>query len=414
MLTKTEIDASIRTCTKETILSDGAAVRGGGALQLRIRATNGSKSAAWMAVWWRDGKRKSKQLGRYPDMSLLQARDKFREDIKPLLMANKNPQAVLALPTEKPTVENLFKRYVENLEARGARAAKNIEHVLLLGKYNAADALGRNAMAADIAPTDIRTPLAAAAKRGALRTADILRTYMSAAFSWGMKSANDYTVEANYDWGILSNPVQAVPRDPRANKTRERNLTAEEMGIVWHDLKDDQSHDVLRLLLVCGQRVQETVRVDGCEIDLNTNLWHMPAEKTKGGKVPHTIPLPALAVEIFTRLKKRNGDGPLFPPSDQSKKERMGWLAVTHATAKLECVKAFQPRDLRRTWKSRTADAGLDRFTRDLIQQHAMGDTGSKHYDRADYLPQLREAMLKWDKWLENNVVKIQQMDKAA
>ena len=63
-------------------------------------------------------------------------------------------------------------------------------------------------------------------------------------------------------------------------------------------------------------------------------------------------------------------------------------------------MEAFQTRDLRRTWKSRAADAGVDRFTRDLIQQHAMGDTGSKHYDRADYLGQTRAAMAKWNDWL--------------
>jgi len=63
-------------------------------------------------------------------------------------------------------------------------------------------------------------------------------------------------------------------------------------------------------------------------------------------------------------------------------------------------IPAFQPRDLRRTWKSRTHDAGIDRFTRDLIQQHAKNDTGSKNYDRADYLPQMTEAMEKWNAWL--------------
>lgn len=65
-----------------------------------------------------------------------------------------------------------------------------------------------------------------------------------------------------------------------------------------------------------------------------------------------------------------------------------------------EVVTHFQTRDLRRTWKSRAADAGVDRFTRDLIQQHSMGDTGSRHYDRADYGRQMREAMDKWQDWL--------------
>ena len=63
-------------------------------------------------------------------------------------------------------------------------------------------------------------------------------------------------------------------------------------------------------------------------------------------------------------------------------------------------VAHFTTRDLRRTWKSRAHDAGVDRFTRDLIQQHAKHDTGSTHYDWADYLPQMKEAMQRWNTWL--------------
>jgi hypothetical protein len=82
--------------------------------------------------------------------------------------------------------------------------------------------------------------------------------------------------------------------------------------------------------------------------------------------------------------------------------------------ARLTVCKPFQPRDLRRTWKSRAHDAGVDRFTRDLIQQHAKGDTGSKNYDRADYLPQMRAAMTKWNDWLNLHVVSAQQLRAAA
>jgi integrase len=406
MLTKTQIDAAIRACKGETILNDGARERGGGSLKLRIRKTNSTPSAVWVATWKKNGRRGSKDIGRYPDLSLVDAREKFKEDIKPLVKTVARPAVAIAAIGTKPTVENLFTQYVAHLKAREAGAAHHIEQVLLLGKYNAADALGRKTLAGDVTPSDIRAPLAAAAKRGALRTADILRTYMSSAFGWGMKSENDYTTEANYDWGIKSNPVAAVPRDARANKTRERNLTATEMASVWAALSEEGSADVVRLVMLCGQRVQETIKVDGCEVDTVTALWHMPAHKTKGRKRPHTIPLPPQAVEIFKRLKRWRGDGQLFPARKGSTAERMGFLSVSHYVAGLKCCAPFQPRDLRRTWKSRTADAGVDRFTRDLIQQHAKNDTGSKYYDMASYLPQMRAAMTKWGVWFENNVVK--------
>lgn len=63
-------------------------------------------------------------------------------------------------------------------------------------------------------------------------------------------------------------------------------------------------------------------------------------------------------------------------------------------------VADFQSRDIRRTWKSRAGEIGISKEMRDLIQQHARTDTGSKNYDRADYLPQMREAMKKWEDYL--------------
>lgn len=400
MLTTAKIDSAIKNCTTEKVLNDGSPGRGAGSLQLRIRASDKMKSATWIAAWKRGDKRGRKIIGKYPAMSLAAARDEFKA-VSAQIAAGKNPHRQAVLASMRPTVEALFKAYVANLKARNAGAADHIEHVLLLGKYNAADALGRDTLAADVTPSDVRAPLAAAAKRGALRTADILRTYMSSAFGWGMKSANDYTTEDAFDWGIITNPVAAIPKDARANKARDRNLSAAELRAVWWSLSDSLAGDAIRLMILCGQRAMETIRVDGCEVDLDAALWTMPAHKTKGRKHPHQIPLPPRAVEIFRTLKALHGDGPLFPARKGSKRDRMGVLAISHAVAGLTCCAPFQARDLRRTWKSRAGDgACVDRFTRDLIQQHSKGDTGSIHYDWANYLPQMREAMAKWDTWL--------------
>ena len=407
MLTVTTIDAAIRDCEGETVLYDGAKQRGEGNLRLRIRRTRKGVTAIWFAHWQKEGERGKKQLGQYPEMKLAEARGEF-DKIKPTLKASPKPKIAIAHLGEAPTVENLFTKYVAHLKARDAGSAGHVENVLLTGQNNAADQLGRDKLAGDVTPADVRVPLAAAAKRGALRTADIQRTYMSSAFGWAMKATNDYTQEVTYDWGIQVNPVAGVPKDKRANKERDRNLSPEEMAIVWANLTDEGSGDCARLVLLCGQRVQETIKVDGCEVDTKRALWTIPAHKTKGKKKPHLIPLPPQANEIFKRLKRWHGDGPLFPARTGSKAKRMGFLAVSHHIASLTCCKPFQARDLRRTWKSRMGDgAGIDRFTRDLIQQHARGDTGSRHYDHADYLPQMRAAMTKWGKWFEKNVVQV-------
>ncbi|ATI15731.1 putative integrase family protein [Bordetella phage vB_BbrM_PHB04] len=312
------------------------------------------------------------------------------------------------------TLEGMFQARVAHMRAIGRSHANEVERVLLLSKeMNAADALGRHKHPSEVTPASIVKYLSKYYEAGHRGAADKARGYISAAFNWAITSANDYTVAHRQNWGIEHNPAVSVKKDPGASKVRDRNLSADEIRILWIDCEDGNgglstSVEVcLRMMIACGQRVNETLRIDGIDIDLETNLWTMPAHKTKGRKRPHTIPLPDCIIPDLRKLKEKHGDGPLFPSRlAESKTGLLSALGVSQAVYKYvhaeDCpIKPFQTRDLRRTWKSRAHDAGVDRFTRDLIQQHAKNDTGSKNYDRAEYLPQMTEAMEKWNAWLE-------------
>lgn len=410
MLTDRQIQAAIKAVQTEITLNDGAAGRGTGSLKLVVRRTASGVSATWFASWKADGQRAKKSLGRYPDLTLQMARQLFQAEVSPVIQAGKNPRATVTR-LDQPTVGALFTAYVASLRQKGTRTASEIERVLLTGRDNAADALGRNRMAGDIEPGDVSQFLAKAFNRGSRRQADIQRTCMAAAFNWAIKAMHDYRTEQRGDWGIKVNPAAMVPRDTGANKTRDRNLSAAELKALWAGLESDRfSLEVsaaARLIICCGQRVRETLRADGCDFDLVVGTWNMPAEKTKGGKA-HSIPLPPQALEVVRQLVSVHGAGPLFPARTGAKTAHIMDTSVHQALRRWSTaagVPDFQTKDLRRTWKSRTADAGIDRFTRDVIQQHAQGGTGTKNYDRADYLPQMREAMAKWAAWLDANVM---------
>lgn len=313
------------------------------------------------------------------------------------------------------TVEALFKAHVANMRAKGKASTDEVERVLLKCKTNAADALGRHKHPSQVEPIDIVKYVSTFYNAGHRGAADKARGYIAAAYSFGIKSANDYTVAVRQDWGLTLNPAASVAKDHGAIKVRDRNLSAEEIKVVWDACQDGNAgfsegiEVCVRTIIACGQRVQETLRMEGCEVDLDKAVWKIPAHKTKGKKRDHTIPLPAIIIADLRKLKEKHGDGPLFKARTGSTQDMIGSISVAHAVRRwLEMedtkLEAFQPRDLRRTWKSRTHDAGIDRFTRDLIQQHAKNDTGSKNYDRADYLPQMREAMDKWNAWLTNVV----------
>jgi integrase len=314
------------------------------------------------------------------------------------------------------TLQAMFEARIKSMRAKDRANADEVERVLLKAKHNAADYLGRTTAPGAVTPADIVKFVSvhyAAGNRGA---ADKARGYLAAAFAWAITSANDYTVKDGQDWGVTHNPAAAVAKDPDAKTVRDRNLDAAEIRVVWEACSDGNAgfsegiQACIKLLISCGQRVQETLRIEGSEIDLDAMVWRMPAHKTKGRKRAHTIPLPRVVAPTLIALKDQYGDGPLFPARTGSKSDLIGIVSIGQAVRRWldtdgNGMVAFQPRDLRRTWKSRTHDAGIDRFTRDLIQQHAQdGDTGSKHYDRADYSAQMRTAMDKWSRWLEATI----------
>ena len=309
------------------------------------------------------------------------------------------------------TLEAMFKARVAAMRAKNRANAGEVERVLLRAAHNAADFIGRNKRPGDVTPDDIVRFVAVHYKEGYRGAADKARGYLAAAFAWAIKSANDYTVESRKDWGVKTNPAQDVAKDHGAITVRDRNLSADELRALWLACQGGAggfSREIevcIRTVIACGQRVQETLRLEGRELDLEEGVWHMPAHKTKGKKLDHKIPLPAILIPDLQALKDKHGDGLLFPARTGSKSETISHISVLQAIKRWQetentGVEAFQTRDLRRTWKSRTHDAGVDRFTRDLIQQHAKNDTGSKNYDRADYFPQMREAMDKWSAWL--------------
>lgn len=415
MLTDAKIRSEMKTATEEKTLNGGTFGRGGGSLILRIRPGRKETTAVWLAYWRKDGQRGKKQIGRYPDLSLAEARAKYAEEVAPQVAAGK-PASVIVTDDDKPTVGRMFEGYVANMRARNCASADEVERVLLKGRDNAADGLGRYRLASEIEPAELVDFIAIFFNRGARGGADKVRQNMSAAFGWALKSAHDYTTTSRQDWGLKMNPVAAIPKDSQATTPRDRNLSPAELRELWAaTLKrgnsfNDETGAFIRALIAMGQRVRETLRMEGRDLDLEAGVWRMPAPKTKGRKRPHAIPIPASIMPTLQALVQEHGDGYLFKARYGSQSEVLRNTSVTHAITRWTkregvAVARFQTRDLRRTWKSRTGEAGVDDFMRDVIQQHARGGTGAIFYDRADYRTRMREAMDKWDEWMRENVI---------
>ena len=123
-------------------------------------------------------------------------------------------------------------------------------------------------------------------------------------------------VSASLGWGNnagLVRKTNVAHRLPKAaaQVSRDRVLTDDEVRRFWHALDNTPKADVLRLLLLTGQRLSDVTGMDGDE--LLADGWEIPAKRHKS-KRPHFVPLTGLAASILTsRAQSRKRKGPMFP-----------------------------------------------------------------------------------------------------
>jgi hypothetical protein len=108
-----------------------------------------------------------------------------------------------------------------------------------------------------------------------------LRSRLSAFFAWAIQEGL-----------VETNPVQGTAKADEGG-SRERVLTHEELGKLWRSLGDDHFSDIIRLLLLTGQRRNEIGKLRWSEVDLKRAMISLPPERTKNGRQPaQPAPLP--------------------------------------------------------------------------------------------------------------------------
>jgi integrase len=431
MINEANIRAAMRDAPRSgktaiELKDDGA--RGEGRLAMIVRVGAARVSTEWYAVWYVSGRRRMAKMGTYPTVSLADARKAFRETYAPAISKGEDPVRPRQRREAGSTVQDLFAAYCDDLDAHGKRS--RIARLLLLGTTNrrssrwpatavpAAKALGPQRRAADITHKDIIPHLKTIHDRGSISAAATARAYISAAFSFAMRTANSYSQAAgSVDWGISFNPVTAIPIDMSAKKVGTRHLTPAEFRHLWFWLSNRTSvaAPALMTCMATGQRVTEilcltnnpAVAAENAANGVRLGIFDHEEQmldwaKTKN-KQPHCIPLPKQAGVVLAGVPV-SGSGFLFPNFRHA--ERCMTISgpeqlIERYLSENPTVAHFTPRDLRRTWKTLSGAAGMTKEIRDRLQNHSKSDISSRHYDRYDYLVEKRAAMKVWEAHLD-------------
>lgn len=395
-------DAEIRRAIKRTeatgkqeTLTDGEG-RGTGRLVLLVKRMPTRVTADWYAQQWRSGRRTRAKIGTYPAMTLAGARERFQADYATAIQKGSSVRVVS--DSEVGTVDELFKGYVAYLRAEEKPSASDIEREL----DKVAEVLGADRPARSVTPDDVVAALRPIFERGSASMADHVRSYVHAAFNWGIKAERDYRRVSTKLFRIAANPATGIPSEPK--KAGNRWLRPEEFVQLyrWLQYPDRPVHPpythALRVLMLTGQRVQEIAA-------LHADQW-CPEERmidwsqTKNG-IPHAIPVPDLAAEILDNLEPSR-HGWLFPSQkDPSRSVHHGTLyAFVWRQRDRGIIPMATNRDLRRTWKTLAGDAGLSKEIRDRLQNHSISDISTRHYDRYNMIREKREAMDVWNDYV--------------
>ena len=398
---------------------------------LCVQVSTGGKKTFYL-TYRVDGKARFFKLGSYPDTELAEARD-LATKARKLIGKNKDPKveqqrelaaekAEEARKQKQGTIEDLFKCYMQNLENQGKRSVNQVRSIF---NSNVEPVIG-DLKASEVEPDDIRAVLAPIKKRDAMVLANRVRSYLSAAFNYGIrwKDKDEYTRMMRFD--ITMNPVSSVDKPLKEEAPGERTLSEGEVKILWEAMGDEKKMPqptglVLRLILATsGQRVEEVLQATWSEFDLEEGLWELPPERTKKGRA-HVVPLSKLATDELKALYEITGESEYLFPAGRGADGPMRTDSLGYAVRRF-CkdgeFERFTARDLRRTAKTLMGKAGISKEIRDRLQNHKLSDTSSKHYDRYDYLAEKRVAVVVWESMLtamiEGKKPKVVKLSKTA
>ena len=364
-----------------------------------------------------DGKRKQVAIGRFPNVSLKEARLRAGQ-LREMVNSGKDPAAEKQHDINNRiadralgTLSELLGLYVDDLETDGKRTAAEVKRISSKDIPPALLARPAHLITKDDI-LDILTPIA---QRGARVHSDNVRAYLRAAFELGMNAESMTRWRGRaVRFDLQNNPVATVKKTVKRKAVGNRTLSQSEIKTLWHtDQLTPPMLLALKMLLTTGQRVEEVLHATWAEFDTSQMIWIIPGQRRKNrGRTsePHVVPLTTFHLELLNEIKHETAHNTyLFPATGGTAPRR--YDALTNSVRKFvqsSGIESFSPRDIRRTFKTVAGSFGISLEMRNRLQGHAMTDVGSVHYDRYGYLTEKRAAMAMWTTHLAKIVEEVE------
>ncbi len=312
-------------------------------------------------------RRKLESLGKYPDLSLAEARKRAKARLGQVVQFEASPHTSISFIEAR-------ERFLEDARLR-TKPSTYTEYKRLLQKHFTFD-----------------TPLHTVTRHNIVDVVQGLTHSPSTAAHAFM------AMKVFMNWALWQGLIQASPM-PRMRfpaPSRTRTLSDDELRAVWQRADDVGCPygTILKLLILTGQRRGEIAGLHRSWIE--GGYITFPKGYTKN-KREHRIPIGPWALEIIASIPAKPDSGAelLFPARGKPSMPFNGWSkAKQHFDADIS-IAPYTLHDLRRTFSSKMAELGTPIHVTEKLLNHISGSFSGVAgiYNRYTYLPEMRKAL---------------------
>jgi len=340
----------------------------------------------FMLVYRHRGRSRRMTIGRYPVLSLSEARDKAIDALRqveagtdPILEAEKAVDTSLQFDAVVDEfVEKHCKIHNKPSTARETERALKKHFVSRWGKRDIRD----------IQSGHINQILDKLVMGGTPIEANHVLANLKTLFSWCV------------DRDMLAiSPCHKI-RKPAKQNSRSRVLTDNELTRVWRafDAEGYPFGYMGKLLMLTAQRRGEVTEMRWSQIDADRKIWTIPSELAKNSR-EHMLPLTDGALAILKSVP-RLSDNRVFPARNNDVNAISGFTRAKLRFDKLSGVGEWTIHDLRRTVATGLAMLGVAPHVIERVLNHVSGTFAGVAgvYNRFQYQEEMRAALALWER----------------
>lgn len=336
-----------------------------------VRVTASGVRSFVLSYYTRSGRDRCYTIGRFPDWSTTAARAKARE-LRRMIDDGGDPLADVEAERAAPTVAELCERFEqEHLPRKRASTADSYRRMI---RIHVRPHFGQHVKVQDVTFADVdalhRKITRSGTAYAANRTVALLSKMFSLAVRWGMRP---------------DNPAKGIERNVEHH--RRRYLSGDELARLVKALAehpDQQTADIVRLLLLTGARRGEVLSMRWADVDLATGVWSKLPSSTKQ-KEHHQSVLSAPARALLDRIRDEQAGSPrhvlgtyVFPSTGASGhvvEIKKAWRSITKAAG----ITGLRVHDLRHSFASAAISGGASLPLVGALLGHANPTTTARY-----------------------------------